>query len=117
MGRKRKITPKTCEFCKTEFEAKSKSAKYCTDNCRQDAYLLRKKDNETKDLKTELEQMNKVYRGLMILVKNELKSVPSQDEMNDLIEKGDVNKDLLGAITLTKGKIILLEDKLHKLLH
>lgn len=34
---------KTCEYCSIEFQAEKENARYCSGNCRQKAYLKRKK--------------------------------------------------------------------------
>jgi hypothetical protein len=77
MNKERKTTEKICKFCSKDFTAKSKSAKFCSSNCRQDNYLKNKEDKNIKDI-------DKLYKNFDLTEKymNEFK-----DKHNLLVEE------------------------------
>lgn len=93
--KKRKETIKVCKNCDKQFIAKTKTAVYCGDACRQNAYNER---NLVNVLSKELKEREIIIPGLEIL----LESHPDDIEIQKLL-------------LYNKGKIMLLKDRISKL--
>lgn len=91
----RKEHIKVCKDCNKQFIAKIKTAVYCSDACRQNAYNER---SIVKVLSKELKEREIIIPGLEIL----LESNPDDIEIQKLL-------------LYNKGKIMLLKDRINKL--
>lgn len=90
----KKITAKKCKRCGTEFLAKNTLAQYCGVSCKQQSYIDNKEKNT---LISEIDSYKDVLPGLELL-----------------LESNPDDKDLKKIYLLTKGKMMLAEDKLKR---
>ena len=117
---------KTCEHCSSEFEAEKANARYCSGNCRQKAYLKRKKTK------------NSPVDGVDVLTsKGDVKTVDvdmkSHHSLRDFLTgdhqheiEADFDTDFGNVLTgveafhpahLPEGKLHATEDLSRRLLH
>lgn len=109
MNKERKTTEKICKFCSKNFIAKSKSAKFCSSNCRQDNYLKNKEDKHIKDIDNEILELKQVIPGLYILLGLE-ENFPTS-ELTKLFLSNKIDLEIYALIIKLKSKLVLLKNK------
>lgn len=109
MKKERKKTEKICGFCKEKFIAKSKSAKFCSSNCRQDNYLRNKLKKTIEEIDNEILELNELLPGLFCLL-DQPENI-SVSEMTKLSIENKIDLELYRTIIKIKAKLVLLENK------
>ena len=111
--RKRKTTAKKCQYCGNDFIAKSKAAKFCTTNCRQDNYLENKVKKESEVINNEIIDLEELIETLFILLR--LPEDTTISELKKIKLKDSTEAEIFALIITLKAKSDIAWEKLKEL--